>query len=154
MEARALISQLEQVGLVDPQGSLVLVLLRLCDGFCKLVHLARSTPPSLSSSLFDDIHRDFNQCMGVDTSNIAWEQAQLSLSSGGSGLRSLSHHSSAAFISSICSSGFGSQSVYHLSQAIVVLNNLVSPEVAITAETVLLSPPTPKQLSSKLDDSV
>ncbi|KAL5475527.1 hypothetical protein EMCRGX_G025354 [Ephydatia muelleri] len=88
MEARAIISQLEQVGLVDPR---------------------------LPWSFFISVM---------------------------------------VFISSICSSGFGSQSVHHLSQAIVVLNNLVSPEEAITAEAVLLSPPTPKQLSSKLDDSV
>ena len=56
MEARALLSQLEQVGMIDPQVALVL---RLCSGFCKLVHLARSKPPSLSaevalSLLFDD----------------------------------------------------------------------------------------------------
>ncbi|KAL5502223.1 hypothetical protein EMCRGX_G008962 [Ephydatia muelleri] len=112
MEARGLISQLEQVNLVDPLG---------CPGpssslggYCKLVHLAHSMPSSLSSKAFslfdDDIRRAFNQCMGVDTSNIAWEQAQLSLKRGGLGLLSLSHHSSAAFISSICSSGFGSQS--------------------------------------------
>ena len=47
MEASALLSQIEQVGVLDPQ--VALVLLRLCGGFCKLVHLARSTPPSLSS---------------------------------------------------------------------------------------------------------
>ena len=118
-------------------------------------HLARSTPPSLSSkavSFFDDdIRRASNRCMGVNTSNITWEQAQLSLSRGGLGLWSLSHYSSAAFISSICSSGFGSQSVHHLSQAIEVFNNLVSPEKIVTSESVLLSLPTRKQLSSKLD---
>ena len=66
----------------------------------------------------------------------------------------LSHHSFAASISFICSSGFGPQSVHHLSQAIMVFNNLVSPEEAISAETVLLSPPTKKLglLPSKLDD--
>ena len=88
MEARALLSQLEQVGVLDPQ--VALVLLRLCGGFCKLVHLARSTPPSLSShalSLFDnDIRRVFSECTGVDTSDTAWKQAQLSLSRGGLGL--------------------------------------------------------------------
>ena len=45
----------------------------------------------------------FCQCIGVDTSDAAWQQAQLSLSR----FWSLSHHSSAAFISSLCSSGFG-----------------------------------------------
>ena len=138
MEARALLSQLEQVGVLDPQ--VALVLLRLCGGFCKLVHLARSTPPSLSSqalSLFDnDIRRVFSECTGVDTSDTAWKQAQLSLSRGGLGLRSLSHHSSAAYISSICSSGFGSKSVHHLSQAVEVFNNLVFPVEAINVESV------------------
>eukprot|EP00731_Ephydatia_muelleri_P035190 Em0103g2a len=153
MEARALLSKLEQVGVLDPQVALVL---RLCGGFCKLVHLARSTPPSLSSqalSLFDnDIHRVFSECTGVDTSDTAWKQAQLSLSRGGLGLRFLSHHSSAAYISSICSSGFGSKSVHHLSQAVEVFNNLVLPVEAINVESVLLSPPVQKTLSSKFDD--
>ncbi|KAL5467311.1 hypothetical protein EMCRGX_G031522 [Ephydatia muelleri] len=153
MEARALLLQLEQVGVLDPQ--VALVLLRLCGGFCKLVHLARSTPPSLSSqalSLFDnDIRRVFSECTGVDTSDTAWKQAQLSLSRGGLGLRSLSHHSSAAYISSICSSGFGCKSVHHLSQAVEVFNNLVFPVEAINVESVL-SPPIQKTLSSKFDD--
>ena len=38
MEARALLSKLEQVGVLDPQ--VALVLLCLCGGFSKLVHLA------------------------------------------------------------------------------------------------------------------
>eukprot|EP00731_Ephydatia_muelleri_P012478 Em0006g1372a len=94
----------------------------------------------------------FSECTGVDTSDTAWKQAQLSLSRGGLGLRSLSHHSSAAYISSICSSGFGSKSVHHLSQAVEVFNNLVFPVEAINVESVLLSPPIQKTLSSKFDD--
>ena len=39
MEARALLSQLERVGMIDPQ--VALVLLHLCGGFCKLAHLAQ-----------------------------------------------------------------------------------------------------------------
>ena len=97
-------------------------------------------------------NRGFSQCMCGDTFNIAWDQAQLSLCRGGPGLWSLARHSSAAFISSICPSGFGSQSVHHLSRAIEVFNSLVSPGEAITAETALLSPPTQNKLSSKLDD--
>ena len=78
MEVRVLLSQLEQVGMMDPQ--VAMIPLYLCGGFCKLVHLARSTPPSLSSkALNDDIHRAFRQCSAVNTSNNAWEQAQLSL---------------------------------------------------------------------------
>ena len=39
-------SRLEDVSLIDPQ--VALTLLRVCGGFCRLVHLARTTPPSLS----------------------------------------------------------------------------------------------------------
>ena len=67
-------------------------------------------------------------------------------------MRSLSHHSSAAYISSICSSDYGSKSVHHLSQAVEVFNNLVFPVEAINVESVLLSPPIQKTLSSKFDD--
>ena len=134
MEARAVLSQLEQVRMMDPQ--VALVLLHLCGGFCKLAHLARSTPPSLSSealkSFDDDILRAFSQCMGVDISNIAWDQAQLSLSRGGLGLWSLSHHSSAAFISSLCLSGSGLHLSHHLAQAVEIFNGLVSLQDAVS----------------------
>ena len=98
-EAKCLLTQLEDVGVVDPQ--VVLILLRLCGSFCKLVHLARATPTSLlfkALMLFDaDIRKTFCQCTGVDISDFAWQQAQLSLSRGGLGLScSLVHHSSAA----------------------------------------------------------
>ena len=45
----------------------------------------------------DDIRMCFCQCIGVDTSDTAWQQAQLSPSRGGLGFRSLSRHSPAAF---------------------------------------------------------
>ena len=41
-KAKILLSQLEGVGVVDPQ--VALILLRLCGTMCKLVHLARATP--------------------------------------------------------------------------------------------------------------
>ena len=60
-----------------------------------LMHLARSTPPSL---IFDnDAHKCFAECTMVDTSDAAWQQAQLSLSRGGLRLRRLSLHSPAAY---------------------------------------------------------
>ena len=115
-KAKILLSQLEEVGIVDPQ--VALILLRLCGAFCKLVHLARATPSALTSKVFalidDDIRMTFCRCIGVDMSDTAWQQAQLSPSRGGLGFRSLSHHSPAAFISSLCSSGFGLQSSHHL----------------------------------------
>ena len=45
--AKQLMLQLKEVGSHGPQ--VALMLLRTCSGFCKLAHLARATPPSLSS---------------------------------------------------------------------------------------------------------
>ena len=76
-EAGFLLKRLEDVGQVDPQ--VALVLLRLCGGYCKLVHLARVVPPSFSQSvlqIFDqDVHKCFTSCTGVHSSNVAWKQA-------------------------------------------------------------------------------
>ena len=47
-KAAKLLSHLVTVGSLDPQ---VALLLRQCAGYCKLVHLARSTPPSLISEV-------------------------------------------------------------------------------------------------------
>ncbi|KAL5478144.1 hypothetical protein EMCRGX_G025033 [Ephydatia muelleri] len=90
--ASILLSSLVKLGSCDPQ--IALILLRMCGGFTKLVHVARSTPPSLA---LDELHT-FD------------EQAQLSLSRGGLGLRSLAHHSNAAFIASISTAGLASPS--------------------------------------------
>ena len=84
--------------------------------------------------------------------NAAWQQAQLSLNRGGLGFQSLSHHSTAAFISFICSSGFGLHSSHHLSQAVEFFNSLVSPADAVSIESLLTLPVSQKSLSSKLDD--
>ena len=96
-KAKILLSQLEEVGVVDSQ--VALILLHLCGSICKLVHLARTTPSTLTSKAFalidDDIRMSFCRCIGVDTSNTAWQQAQLSPSRVGLGFRSLSRHSSA-----------------------------------------------------------
>ena len=86
-EARPLLERLEEVGAVDPQ--VTLTLLRMCGGFCRLAHLAHATPPSLamtSLQLFDeDVRRSFSLCTAVDKTDVAWQQAQLSLSRGGLG---------------------------------------------------------------------
>ena len=44
-KSHGLLSRLQQIGPKDPQ--VAYLLLRFCGSFCKLVHLARSTPPSL-----------------------------------------------------------------------------------------------------------
>ena len=43
----------------------------------------------------------FSQCTAVDTSDEAWVQAQLSLSNGGLGLRSLATLAAAAYVPSL-----------------------------------------------------
>ena len=53
--ALKLLTQLSEVGSADPQ--VALLLLRQSGGYCKLVHLSRSTPPSLVADalrLYDD----------------------------------------------------------------------------------------------------
>ncbi|KAL5468738.1 hypothetical protein EMCRGX_G029849 [Ephydatia muelleri] len=130
-DAKLLLRKLEEVGAQDAQ--VALVLLRLCGSFCKLAHRARATPPSLSIKaleLFDiDVRHCFSQYTAVDTSDEAWLQAQLSLSRGGLGLRSLSSHAAAAYIASLCSSDFGSLSSLHLTSAIGKFNSALSAKI-------------------------
>ena len=151
-EAGFLLKRLEDVGQVDPQ--VALVLLWLCGGYCKLVHLARVVPPSFSQSvlqIFDqDVQTCFTSCTGVHSSNVAWKQAQLSLSCGGLGLRSLSHHAPAAFIASLCFSGLGSDSHSHLLQAIDMFNASVHPSDIIHISSLLEKFYSQKALSNML----
>ena len=93
--ASILLSSLVKLGSCDPQ--IALILLRMCGGFTKLVHVARSTPPSLALDelhIFDEqVRCTFTECQAIDTTDSSWMQAQLSLSRGALGLRSLAHHS-------------------------------------------------------------
>ena len=148
-EAKALLLKLEEVSAVS--------LLRQCAGFCKLAHLARSTPPSQGSSAlktFDyDMRTAFTKCTAVDTSNQARQQAELSLGRGGLGMRSLSRHSPAAYIASLSlsSSGAGPLSQEHLIHAVELFNSLVPSSETISIESVLTSPIHQKVLSNKTD---
>ena len=105
--ALALLSTINDLGCIDPQ--VALALLRLCSSFCKLAHIARTTPPHLilsSMEKFDiDVHRSFAECTGCDVPDSAWRHSQLSLRRGGFGLRLLALHSPAAYIASLCGSG-------------------------------------------------
>ena len=84
--ASKFLALLKEVGSLDSQ--VALVLLRQCGGFCRFVHIARCTPPSLASEglhFFDiDVHQCFSDCLSIDLPNTAWQQAQLCLSRGGS----------------------------------------------------------------------
>ena len=83
-------------------------------------------------------------------SDSAWHQAQISLSRGGLGLRSLSKHFCAAFIASFCSSGFAALDNSHLIQAVARFNGLIPPSDATTETSLVASPPSQRSLSIKL----
>ena len=132
-----------KLGSCDPQ--IALILLRMCGEFTKLVHVARSTPPSLA---LDELHTfdeqvrcTFTECQAIDTTDSSWMQAQLSLSRGGLGLRSLAHHSNAAFIASISTAGLASPSDNFLADAVNSYNRCVPPESAIIDINSLTSSP-------------
>ena len=106
-----------------------------------MAHLAHGTPPSQAMSAlkaFDlDTHSCFSHCTAVDTTDQAWQQAELGLSRGGLGLRSISRHSPAAYIASMSSSGFSTSSQQHLKQAVEAFNSLVPTSDAVCVEDVL-----------------
>ena len=154
LEARKLLHCLIEVSVIDPQ--VALTLLRLCGSFCKLSYLARSIPTNLVSDAFklfdDDIHHCFMDCIGFEMSDEAWCQAQLGLNSGGLGLRSLSLHSSSAFIASFCSSGVYDTDDIHLTNALDHFNSTVAPIEKLSVNSVVSSPVSQKLLSSKVND--
>ena len=134
--------------MADSDLHVAISLLRICGGFCKLVHISRTTPPSLSSEAlrtFDGETRScFSACLAADVTDAAWQQAQLSLSFGGLGLRSLALHSSSA-------SGVGNTNNLYLQQSLIIFNSQVSHSDAVTIESVLADQPRQRSLSQKLD---
>ena len=88
----------------------------------------------------------------VDTSDAAWQQAQLSLSRGGLGLRRPSLHSPAAYIASAIASDCSSPQSKHLLHAIELFNASVSTIDELTITTITTSKLTQKLLSAKLED--
>ena len=150
-EASKLLKELEAVGSIDPQ--VALLLLRQCGSYCRLVHLARNTPPLLVNvalALFDDgVQQCFSECTAVDASAATWQHAQLSL---GLGLRSLRFHSPAAYIASYLSSGFSPSLGRCISSSLHLYNSLVDPQDSLTPESVCDSPLSQKVLSSKIED--
>ena len=77
----------------------------------------------------------------------SWQQAPLSR--GGLGLRSLSHHSSAAYISSVSVS---EQSMTHLLASVNLFKRLIPPADAITLDDIVSSPCHQHALSSKIEN--
>ena len=102
-------------------------------------------------ALFDkDVRQCFAECTAVDAADVEWMQAQLSLSRGGLGLRSLSSHCVAAYLASISSSGCDKWNL--LVEPIELFNELVPAEDAITLETLATSNMRQHSLSGKIED--
>ena len=68
------------------------------------------------------------------------------------GLRSLSLHSSSAYIASVCSSGVVDSEDIHLTNAIDHFNSHVSPIEKLSVNSIISSPVSQKLLSSKVND--
>ena len=152
-KAVKLLSQMSEVGSLDPQ--IALLLLRRAT-FCKLVHLARSTPPAFvpeGLTLFDaEVRRHFCDCVAIDPSDSEWLQVQLSLSRGGLGLRRLALHCSAAYLASVNKAGCSAPLDEFTLQAVTLFNSLVPPTSSISEESLLESCLSQKDLSSRIDD--
>ena len=154
--ASKFLALLKEVGSLDSQ--VALVLLRQCGGFCRFVHIARCTPPSLASEglhFFDiDVRQCFSDCLSINLPNIAWQQAKLCLSRGGLGHRSLSQHSAAAaYVASFAVSGSATNTSHHLLQSIDCFNSQVSPADVTSTDELLTSPKNQKKLSSRIEHS-
>ena len=94
----------------------------------------------------------FAECTLVDAFGKSWQQAQLSLSRGGLGLCSLSHHSSAAYISSARASEQCLVSMSHILALVNLFNTLIPPADAITLDDIVSSPCCQHSLSSKIEN--
>ena len=144
-------SALGTTAVIDPQVAPLCV----CGSFCRLAHIARSTPRSLPSDplqIFDMAVKEcFATCSALDLTEHAWQQAQLGLRYGGLWLRSLALHACAAYIASISSSGFADVDNQHLKHAVSNFNGLVSTQDTILIGSTVGSPIPQKALSFKID---
>ena len=72
-ESRKLLSGLVDVAAVDLQ--VAVSLLRMCGSFCRMVHIARVTPPSLASdglrSFDEEVKQCFVMCSAINVTNDA-----------------------------------------------------------------------------------
>ena len=81
------------------------LLLRYCFSYCRAVYVMRTVPSSLyleAAERFDSrIRTCFESILGTSLNPNPWLQAQLSLSLGGFGLRSVKAHAPGAFLASV-----------------------------------------------------
>ncbi|KAL5496966.1 hypothetical protein EMCRGX_G013347 [Ephydatia muelleri] len=96
-----------------------------------MVHLARSTPPSLVTEALDifdlDIRRCFTEYTSIDVSNVAWQQAQLS---------------------PIIALGES----HHFEQSIDNFSLFIADSEATCVQDIIDAPPHQTDLSSKIED--
>ena len=83
-------------------------ILSACSGSCKMMYAMRTTLPEWASPVLQDfdatVRETLEATLGSAIDDESWQQAQLSTSSGGLGLRSSNSHATAAFLaSSTCS---------------------------------------------------
>ena len=64
-ESRKLLSGLVDVAAVDLQ--VAVTLLRMCGSFCRMVHIARVTPPSLASDTLRSFDEEVQRCFALCT---------------------------------------------------------------------------------------
>ena len=139
--------------LEDPQ--VALHLLRRCASFSKFVYVARTTPPLLIrhalSECDDDIRDSLATFAALQLSDSAWSQAQLPLSRGGLGLRSVAEHCAAAFISSHIRA-LPSVVTEHLSSAVDMFGFQARRKMGVPeVDAFMADPPHQRALSSELD---
>ena len=120
-------------------ASKYLALLRQCGGFSRFVHIARCTLLYLVSEVlmmkFASVFS--SECLSIDTHNVEWQQAQLSWSRGGLGLRSLPQCLSAAYATTFAMSGFASHSNHHLLHSVGHFNSCVFTPDVISIDELL-----------------
>lgn len=142
--------------LEDPQ--VALLLLRSCGSFCKLAHIARNTPSSVAMDSLGEFDACIRQCLeesaGLQLTESAWSQAQLGMRYGGLGLRSLSRHSTACYISSFISSTSSLPcDTSHLEEAITSYNQSVSTDKHLSVQKLFEDHPTQAPLSSAIEEA-
>ena len=143
--------------LEDPQ--VALHLLRTCSSFCKFVYIARTTPPSLVADSLALCDQDIAKCLeklaAIELTSKALCQAQLCLTMGGLGLRSLQKHCSAAFIASHIQA-LPDLLTQHLRSAFLLYSSavgLLSPMGEDEISSVMTSSTTQRTLSTRIDRS-
>ena len=103
-KAKVLLEHLPK--LEDPK--VALRLLRLCGGYCKLVHSMRMTPPQQQLGAlqgFDqDVRDSFCAITGLLPNDPSWDQACQSFHHAGLGLRKTALHAPEAYVASVVSS--------------------------------------------------